>query len=403
MLFLVICASWAYDNGVGRLPNMGWNPWNSFGCNVNEDLIKSSAQRIIDTNLSKLGYTVITLDDCWAEGRKGGAIQPSAKGFPSGMKALGDWLHAKGLKFGIYSSSGTATCEGRPGSLNFEEQDAKDYASWGVDFLKYDDCGGDGGYSYLDRYSRMSRALNKTGRSIFYSITSGRGNLVRLIGSQNIKKISNSFTNFESGDFYDNWNSFVKHLREQANQHNIPGPFGWANPDMLQVGNPGMSYTEQETHFAMWALLKAPLVIGCDINNITPATLTILANEELIKINQDPLGRPAQLVASVKNGTHEYDTWAARLSNDEWAVAVINLSNQTTSASFETKTIKLKNAQGRVRDLLAHVELSELTRAPITFSIPSHGIKVIKIYGIFGDSPKAAEQEQRVQREVAAI
>ncbi len=175
----------------------------------------------------------------------------------------------------------------------------------------------------------------------------------------------------------------MKHLYEQVNQSSMPGPFGWANPDMLQVGNPGMSHTEQQTHFAMWALLKAPLVIGCDINRMTPATLAILSNEELIRINQDPLGRPAQLVASVKNGTHEYDTWLARLSNSEWAVAIINLGSKAASLSYDSSAIKLLYNKVRARDLLLHVDI-EVTSEPITFEGPSHGIKVVRIHADLG-------------------
>lgn len=161
----------------------------------------------------------------------------------------------------------------------------------------------------------MGDALNKTGRPIFYSMTSG-GNLIEMIGSANIRNIANSWCNFDTGDFLDNWQSFVDHLDVEIGQENFGGPYGWNNPDMLQVGNKGMTDDEYQTHFALWSLLKAPLVIGCDIRNMSARTLQTLGNEEVIAINQDDLGRPGQHIRRVKNATHEFDIWGGKLAND---------------------------------------------------------------------------------------
>jgi alpha-galactosidase len=192
--------------------------------------------------------------------------------FPSGIKHLADYMHSKNMKFGIYSASTYQTCQFQPGGLGFEQIDADDYARWGVDFLKYDDCNGMAGYSYPEKYTRMGEALNKTGRPIFYSMTSG-DNLIEMIGSRTIRNIANSWCNFETGDFMDNWTSFIEHLDVEPGQENFAGPYGWNNPDMLQVGNGGMTDDEYQTHFAMWALLKAPLVIGCDLRKMSNRTL----------------------------------------------------------------------------------------------------------------------------------
>ena len=208
---------------------------------------------------AELGYSYLNLDDCWMQEHRtpDGHIQASLA-FPSGMKALGDYIHSKGLRFGLYSSAGTNTCEGRAGSLWYEEMDANDYASWGVDYLKYDNCYNDN-VPALIRFPRMRDALNATGREIFFSLCNGGRDDVPDWG----KSIGNSFRT--TSDISDTWGSIEFNFRENVNLASKSGPGGWNDPDMLEVGNGGLTLEEEKTHFALWAISKAPLIIGCDL------------------------------------------------------------------------------------------------------------------------------------------
>ena len=282
--FLSIISVFSIDNGLGRTPQMGWNTWNKFWCAINETLIKDSIDAIISSGLYDAGYNYINLDDCWQESRdKNGYIVPNPTTFPNGIKALADYAHSKGLLFGLYSSAGNYTCQGKPGSLYFEKKDAEKYAEWGVDYLKYDNCFNNGIPS-LDRYPKMGKELNSTGRPIFYSLCQWGEEEVATWG----RNFSNSWRT--TGDISDNWNSMISIIDQNDQWYEYAGPGGWNDPDMLEVGNGGMTYTEYKTHFGLWAISKAPLLIGCDITKMTKQTKEILTNPEVIAINQDPLG-----------------------------------------------------------------------------------------------------------------
>ncbi len=240
---------------------MGWNSWNKFACNINEVL---------------------------------GKIVADAKAFPSGIKALADYVHSKKLKFGIYSDAGSHTCQKRPGSIYFEKIDAKTYAEWGVDYLKYDNCF-NLGLPALFRYPRMRDALNETGHPIFYSICNWGESKPWEWGAD----VGNSWRT--TGDISDKWESVVSIIEQQAPIAHYGGPGGWNDPDMLEVGNGGMTQTEYETHFALWAFMKAPLIIGCDVRNMSKETLELLTNKEVIAINQDALGKSVTRVFKQDN------------------------------------------------------------------------------------------------------
>ena len=272
------------DNGLGLTPQMGWNTWNKFACGIDEELIKNSIDAIISSGLKDAGYNYINLDDCWQESRdENGYIVENPITFPSGIKYLVDYAHEKGLKFGLYSSAGNYTCQGKPGSLNYEEKDAEMYAKWGIDYLKYDNCFNNGISSHI-RYPKMRDALTNTNHSIFYSLCQWGEEEVATWG----KDVGNSWRT--TGDISDNWNSMISIIDQNDQWYQYAGPGGWNDPDMLEVGNGGMTYTEYRTHFGLWALVKSPLLIGCDITNMSEETKEILTNPEVIAINQDPLG-----------------------------------------------------------------------------------------------------------------
>ena len=251
----------ALDNGLGKVPQMGWNTWNKFNCDISEKPVETAIDKVVELGLDKLGYNYINLDDCWMkEGRTAdGHFIVDTVAFPKGMKALGDYIHSKGLKFGIYSSAGTMTCAGRAGSLYYEENDAQDWASWGVDYLKYDNCYNDGVPGTV-RYKAMREALASTGRDIFYSLCNwGEEESWRWAPD-----IGNSFRTTQ--DIFDDFSSVEYNFKESQKHFERSGPGGWNDPDMLEIGNGGLTHEEEKTHFALWAIAKAPLIIGCDLS-----------------------------------------------------------------------------------------------------------------------------------------
>ena len=273
------------DNGLGLTPQMGWNTWNKFGCNINESLIRETIDFFNKSGLIEVGYKYINLDDCWQKERDNitKKIKEDPDAFPSGIKSLADYAHEKGLLLGLYSDAGEKTCAGRPGSLGYEKEDAETYAEWGIDYLKYDNCFNKNIPS-LDRYPKMRDALNHTNHSIFYSICQWGEEEIPKWG----KDVGNSWRT--TGDISDYWNSMLKIIDLNDQWYQYSGPGGWNDPDMLEVGNGGMTLTEYKTHFSLWAISKAPLIIGCDITKMTEEIKNILTNTEIIAINQDAVG-----------------------------------------------------------------------------------------------------------------
>ena len=273
---------------------MGWNTWNKFACNINEELIKNTIDALNSSGLLEAGYKYINLDDCWQKSRdENGTIIPDYDAFPNGIKPLVDYAHSKGLLFGLYSDAGEYTCAGRPGSLGYEEIDAQTYAEWGVDYLKYDNCYNKK-ISSLDRYPKMRDALNRTGRPIFYSLCQWGEEDVATWG----KEVGNSWRT--TGDINDNWNSMLNIIDINDKSYQYAGPGGWNDPDMLEVGNEGMTITEYKTHFSLWAISKAPLLIGCDITKMKEEIKDILTNPEVIAVNQDALGEQGRKIKSIR-------------------------------------------------------------------------------------------------------
>ncbi|CAN6195390.1 unnamed protein product [Urochloa humidicola] len=320
----VVARRAALENGLGRTPQMGWNSWNHFHCKINEQIIRQIADAMVDNGLAKLGYQYINIDDCWAayDRDSQGNLAANASTFPSGVAALADYVHGKGLKLGIYGDAGSRTCSKlMPGSLGFEDQDAKTFASWGVDYIKYDNCNNQG-TSPQPRYNAMSKALLNSGRNIFFSLCEwGVDDPATWAGG-----IGNSWRT--TGDIKDTWASMTAIADKNDKWASYAGPGGWNDPDMLEVGNGGMTTEEYRSHFSIWALVKAPLLIGCDIRAMSNETKEILSNQNVIAVNQDELGVQGHKVQ--QDGDQE--VWAGPLSGGR--VAMILWNRGSTEASI---------------------------------------------------------------------
>ncbi|XP_042013413.1 alpha-galactosidase 3-like [Salvia splendens] len=355
------------NNGLGTTPQMGWNSWNFFACDINEKVIKETADALVTTGLAKLGYDYVNIDDCWSEMARDskGQLVPDEKTFPSGIKALADYVHSKGLKLGIYSDAGAFTCQVRPGSIFHESDDAKLFAFWGVDYLKYDNCF-NLGIPPKERYPPMRDALNATGRSIFYSLCDwGVDDPALWAGT-----VGNSWRTTD--DIKDSWASMTTIADLNDKWAAYAGPGGWNDPDMLEVGNGGMTYEEYRAHFSIWALMKAPLLIGCDVRNITSETLEILSNEEVIAVNQDSLGVQGRKVYSY-GPDNSYQVWAGPLSGQRLTVVLWNRGSKASSITVKWDVLGLESSISvSVRDLWKKECVSENSRASFSARVDAH-------------------------------
>ncbi|XVF01694.1 hypothetical protein REPUB_Repub04eG0110600 [Reevesia pubescens] len=356
------------DNGLGLTPQMGWNSWNHFHCGINEILIKETADAMVSSGLAAFGYTYINLDDCWGEINRDsqGNLVPKSSTFPSGIKSLADYVHSKGLKLGIYSDAGTQTCsKTMPGSLGHEEQDAKIFASWGVDYLKYDNCENTG-VSPKERYPKMSKALRDSGRPIFFSLCEwGQEDPATWAPS-----IGNSWRT--TGDIQDKWESMTSIADQNNNWASYAQPGAWNDPDMLEVGNGGMTTEEYRCHFSIWALAKAPLLIGCDVRSINNVTFELLSNKEVIAVNQDKLGVQGKKVK--KDG--DLEVWAGPLTNHKVAVVLWNRGSSLANITAYWSDIGLKpSTVVDARDLWA-LSTERSVQNQISAEVDSHSCKM---------------------------
>jgi len=316
LIFSVVSAQ-KFEN-LAKTPPMGWNSWNKYHCDVSETLIMQMADAMISSGMKDAGYEYIVIDDCWQVSRdEKGDIVIDKDRFPHGMKYLADYIHSKGLKFGIYSSAGTVTCQRRPGGRGHEYQDALMYASWDVDFLKYDWCGSTTQNAPAS-YITMRDALYTAGRPIVLSICEWGSNLPWEWAGD----VGHLWRT--TGDISDNWNSMISIFDRQKDLSRYSGPGGWNDPDMLEVGNGGMTTEEYRTHFSLWCMLASPLMAGNDLSDMTPDTKAILMNKEMIAVNQDTLGTQATCYRD--NGS--YQIWIKGLSNNEKAICLLNKSDE---------------------------------------------------------------------------
>jgi len=381
----------ALDNGVARTPPMGWNSWNTFGCNINETLIRQMADAIVSSGLRDLGYQYVVVDDCWFNPNRdsSGNLQGDPTRFPSGMKALGDYLHNKGLKFGLYEVPVDKTCAqyfssypGATGSQGHEAQDARQFAAWGVDYLKYDWCSPNGTIDdQVATFAKMRDALAATGRPIVYSINPN--SIHAKTGPQrNWGDVANMWRTTE--DITNAWdtgqtNGYPMGIQNIVNVtvplagYARPGAFN--DPDMMEVGRGGLTDTEMRSHFALWTILAAPLIAGNDIRSMNSATQTILKNQNLIAIDQDSLGLQATQVSN--DGTRR--VLAKRLANGDVAVALFNQGSSTTTVSTTAAAIGKSGTSFTLRD--AWTNATSTTSGAISASVPGHGTVVYRVSG----------------------
>lgn len=372
------------EHKLSQTPPMGWNSWNVWAGSVDDAKVRAAADDLVKSGLAAHGFQYVNIDDTW-EGKRdaNGEIQTNEK-FPD-MKALADYVHSKGLKLGIYSSPGPKTCAGFEGSWQHEEQDAKTYAKWGIDYLKHDWCSytdvatGAGLERQQKPYITMRAALDKTNRDIVYSLCQyGMGNVWEWGGEMPVA--GNCWRT--TGDINDSWGSLSGIGFSQNGHEKYAGPGHWNDPDMLVVGRLGwganthpthLTANEQVTHISMWSLLAAPLLIGCDMSKLDKLTLSLLTNDEVLAIDQDALGKAA--ARKSQEGTSE--VWARPLSDGTVAVGLFNRDLEPAKVTARWADLGLTGRQP-VRDLWQKKNLSNATE---TFSatVPPHGAMLLKI------------------------
>lgn len=330
---------------LAQTPPMGWNSWNYFECeNVNEQVIREMADAMAENGMKEVGYEYIIIDDCWQVGRdEKGVIIVDAEKFPSGIKSLADYVHSKGLKFGIYSDAGTHTCGGRPGSKSFEKTDAQTYANWGVDYLKYDWCNTEG-QDPIESYTLMRDALFEAGRPIVFSICDwGYSSPWEWAGEVgHLWRTTLDISDRWDGDRWGNQLGWTVILEKQNGLEKYAGPSHWNDPDMLEVGNPGLTTNEARAHFSMWCMLAAPLICGNDLKNMPLEIKEILTQKEMIAINQDILGKQGFKIYDEGN----FEIWQKPLSNGDIALCFLNLEIEDLQFELDWKDIQIKDFEG---------------------------------------------------------
>jgi alpha-galactosidase len=369
---------------LGLTPPMGWNSWNKFQGRVSEQLVRQIADAMATNGMKDAGYQYVNLDDLWQGERDAeGNITADPTRFSSGIKALAGYVHSKGLKLGIYSDAGTKTCAGRPGSLGHELQDAKTYASWGVDYLKYDWCNVQG-LKAPEAYKKMSEALRAAGRPIFFSLcewgNSQPWTWAKDVG-QSWRTTGDIWASFDKNQTHPGYSDYgaMEILDKQVPLRQYAGPGHWNDPDMLEVGN-GMTDSEDRAHFTMWCMLAAPLISGNDLRQMKPQTLKVLTDKDVIALDQDPLGIEA-LRYSAKEGV---EVWFKPLTHDAWAMCVLNRNPDPRKFTFDWKSekvaddvskreIRFDTTSYQVRDLWLKKDLGA-TKDPLSADVQGHDV-----------------------------
>ena len=393
LVFLCLISLSAYGQKFPDLaltPPMGWNSWNKFGSAVNEELIRQTADAMVSSGMKDAGYEYINIDDTWEGARDSqGFIQVDPHKFPSGMKALADYVHSKGLKLGIYSDAGYKTCGGKPASRGHEFQDALTYAQWGIDYLKYDWCGCED-LSAKGAYTTMRDALHAAGRPMVFSIcewgnnkpwewAGNVGNLWRTTGD--------IYPCFDCKQDHGTWYQWgvLQILDQQEGLRKYAGPGHWNDPDMLEVGN-GMAVNEDRAHFSLWCLLAAPLISGNDLRNMSKETAEILMNKDVIAVDQDKLGIEGFRYSS--DGVLE--VWFKPLADGDWAMCVLNRSTRPQKVFFDWKNQKAGDELSRreasfdttvygIRDLWTKKDLGT-TEKPLNAGLPGHDVLLLRLH-----------------------
>lgn len=377
--------------GLALTPPMGWNSWNTFQTNINEQLVKDVADAIVSSGMKDAGYTYIVLDDGWMAKERDslGNLVPDPQKFPGGIKALADYIHAKGLKFGLYNCAGTQTCAGYPGTRGYEYQDARNYAAWTIDYLKFDWCN-TAGINAKEAYTTMSAALRKAGRPIVFSLCEWGdnkpwdwaepvGELWRTTGD-----ITACFDCEKKFPGYSQW-GVLRIADKQKGLEKYAGPGHWNDPDMLEVGN-GMSYSENKAHFSLWCMLAAPLIAGNDLRKMTPETADILTKKAVIAVDQDPLGAEG-FIYSVADSLQ---TWVKPLRGGDWAICFLNRSATPKTVHVNWKdqhivdTLVVQNLDaGAHRYSLTDLWSGKMlgtTEEPFTGVVGAHDVILVRLH-----------------------
>jgi alpha-galactosidase len=361
------------ENGLAKTPPMGWNSWNNFKNKVTDEIVRQIADAMVTSGMRDAGYSFVNIDDTWEGERDAKGNITSNRKFPD-MKALADYIHSRGLKVGLYSSPGPNTCAGYEGSYGHEEQDARTFAAWGVDYLKYDWCGARNLYRDEEMkavYQKMGDALLASGRPVIYSLCQYGRNEVWKWGAEVGGNLWRT-----TGDIRDTWDSMTRIGFGQSDLAPWAQPGHWNDPDMLEVGNGGMSETEYKTHMSLWSLLAAPLLAGNDLRHMAPAIHDILTNKDVIAVDQDKLGQQGRRIW--QSGDEEI--WVRDLEGGAIAVGLFNLSAKDSDVSLNWASLGIhtNSQQLRLRDLWNH---RDLTSSPTTYSttIPSHGVVLLRL------------------------
>lgn len=357
-------------NKLAMKPPMGWNSWNKFHTQIDDKAVRGIADALVASGMRDAGYVYVNIDDGWEGARdSNGVLQPNAN-FPD-MKALADYVHSKGLKLGLYSSPGPRTCGGFEGSYGHEQIDAKTWASWGIDYLKYDWCSASRIWQNTDMravYQRMGEAIRAAGRPMVYSLCQYGLAGVESWGPQVGGNLWRT-----TGDIFDNWMAMIQNISAQDARAGSAAPGHWNDPDMLEIGNGGMTATEYRAHFSLWAIAAAPLIAGNDVRALDADTRDILLNKEVIAVNQDRSGNQGRRVAQ----QGEIDIWLRNLSGGAYALAVVNRGNAAADVTAKWSELNLP-ANLSARDLWLHRDLGRLADG-YQGRIPAHGVTMLRL------------------------
>ncbi|XP_033631500.1 alpha-N-acetylgalactosaminidase-like isoform X4 [Asterias rubens] len=394
LLMLCAVSTQALDNGLGRTPPMGWMTWERFRCNtdckndpyncVSEKLVMQMADRMVEDGYKDAGYQYINIDDCWSNKQRDaqGRLQSDPVRFPSGIKALADYVHSRGLKFGIYGDYGTKTCGGYPGSLNHLELDAQTFASWGVDSLKLDGC-----YSNVSTmktgYPEMTKYLNATGRPILFSCSwpDYERAFHIPINYTSVADNCNIWRNYN--DIQDSWDSVTGIIKYYGDNQKtlvpVAGPGHFNDPDMLIIGNKGLNVNQSNAQMAMWAIFAAPLLMSNDLRNIQPVYRDILLNKEVIRINQDPAGKMGKKMLEFGS----VEVWLRPLQYyEEWAIVFLNQDTKIQTVTLKLSQLGFSYMMGyELREILTHKEVGHVDRhQELNFTVPALGALMYYAY-----------------------
>jgi alpha-galactosidase len=362
--------------GLALTPPMGWNSWNTFELNIHEDMIKQTADIMASSGMKDAGYEYIVVDDGWEALSRdsAGNLVPDPKKFPGGMKALADYVHSKGLKFGIHNCAGKTTCSGFPGGMGHEYQDARLYASWGVDYLKYDWCD-HGTADARQTYTTMRDALFAAKRPVVYSLCEWGGSKPWEWGKDvgHLWRTTGDVTDcYNCQGEYDLGMRFVLKLQEGLEKY--AGPDHWNDPDMLEVGNPGLTLTESRSQFSLWCMLAAPLMAGNDLRKMSPEILKILTNRDAIAIDQDKLGKQAYLYMEHLSKL----IYVKELSEGNWAICWHNTGDQSFTQRINWKHFSFLKGEYDIKDIWKN-QIIGTTSKNLDVNIDSHDILLFKL------------------------